>query len=111
MFKRGKNASGGGGAEPLCDKDKYVVGSTVNSFTNGQSVQFPSSSLVMFNCIDYTSVHENTAVGMSIIGVGKGKVAIIGSQSSTTNKNVTDYDYLIYNRGGNPTTSLNITFS
>ena len=100
----------GGGEEPLCDKDEYVVGTTVNSFTNGQSVQFPSNLLVMFNCMDYTGVHENTAVSMSTFGIGKGRVVSLGS-TSTTNKNVTDYDYIIYNRGGNPTTTLNITFS
>ena len=108
MLKRGENASGG--AEPLCDKDKYVAGSTVNSFTNGQTVTFPQNVVVMFNCMDYDYVHESSSVGMAIYGIAKGKCASVGS-ASTSNKNVSDYDYLLYMRGGNPTTSLKITFS
>ena len=108
MFKRGENASGG--AELLCDKDKYVSGATVNSFTNGQSVTFPKNVIVMFNCMDYDYVRESSSVGMEIYGIAKGKCASIGG-ASTSNKNVSDYDYLLYMRGGSPTTSLNITFS
>ena len=99
-----------GGVEMLCGKDEYISGSTTNSFTNGQSITFPKDVVVMFNCMDYDYVHESSSVGMSIYGIAKEKCAYIGS-ASTANKNVSDYDYLLYMRGGNPTTTLAITFS
>ncbi len=99
-----------GGGDLLCDKDKYISGTTVNSFTNGQSVTFPKDVVVMFNCMDYDYVHESSSVGMAIYGIAKENCTYTGS-ASTANKNVSDYDYLLYMCGGSPTTSLNITFS
>ena len=110
MLKRGEQGSGGNSGLYFCDTDHYLVNDTTNSFTNGQTVGFNSNTMIVFNCQPYDYVVESKAVSMSVYGMKDGAIKSIGS-AGTSPKSVTDYDFLLYMRGGSPATSFGVTFS
>lgn len=90
----------GGKGMDWCDTDECIVIDTaknVNSFTNGSTVSFGSNALVIFNCKPYSQCYNSSTVGGRVLGVKADSFDYLGGAGTT---NVSDYDYMIFNRAG-----------
>lgn len=105
----------GGGRYNWCESNEkitfaYQLSVVKSSFTNGDSVSFPQNGMVIFNVENYSYYRVGSGIGASVYGINKDEWVYIGAPAES-NVDISVYDYIMINRGGNPTNNMTMIFS